>query len=303
MLQHVDFPLSVPLGASIEIVDDDDPMLEPRPLVIVAPHPESKRIYKKYNDYRIWHGIVAMLSSLEVSSTNKGVASDIQALYQANDGEDGIASSVDSVIAFYPASFEPTVRKSFASLPDALPTVVSHSQGVGIYGLLDYTGAKVVHVESCGKVRSLPIFEQRLEVETSDPGMFFCLHSASEPAYAVAVPRDRQPMRLFMSPSPAMNNHQVSERAAWEKIKAWLKSSGFSVDNETQYPQGDNSFPDYQASISGQEYDIEMTSVPNLDRWTIKSTYRDLEKKIREGGSTTQRDKRKHNPRILKSAN
>lgn len=282
MVQQADFPLFVPLGASIEIVDDDDPVLEPCPLVIVASPLESKRIYKKYNDYRIWYSIVATLGNLEVSSTNKGVANDIQALYQANDGEDGIASGVDSVIAFYPASFEPTIRKSFATLPDALPTVISHSPGVGLYGLLDYTGSKVAHVESRGKVRSLPIFEQRLEVEAPHPGMFFCLHNASEPAYAIAVPRDRQPMRLFMRPARVKNSHEVSERAAWQKIKIWLNDGGVSVDNETQYPQGENSFPDYQASISGQEYDIEMTSVPDLGRWTIKSAYRDLEKKISE---------------------
>ena len=279
MVQQSDFPLLLPFGVGIEVVDDNDPVLNPRPLVIVAPPFESKRIYKKYSDYRIWHGIVAGLGDVETSSINEGIVNDIQALYQANDGEDGFINGVEAVIAFYPASFEPSVRMSLAALPDALPIVANFSARGG---LLNYVGSKAIHVESRGKTKSLPIFEQRLDVETPTPGVFFCLHNPTNPATVIAIPRDREPMRLSINPGAAKEGHDVSERTAWEHVKTWLRNNSLPVGGETQYPQGENSYPDFRASINGQEYDIEITSVPDMERWTIKSTYRDLEKKISE---------------------
>ena len=94
------------------------------------------------------------------------------------------------------------------------------------------------------------------------------------------VPRNGSPMEGVARPQ-VLNEQEVSEQTAWERVSSWLRDIDFPVKGRP-YPNGENCFPDYRAWIGGQEYDVEMTSVPDMKRWTIKSTYRDLERSISE---------------------
>ena len=78
-----------------------------------------------------------------------------------------------------------------------------------------------------------------------------------------------------------VGTNDISEKAAWDKVSSRFESCGFTV-SAKPYPEGKNSFPDFRAWVDGWEFDVEMTSVPDMTNWTIKGTFRKLEGRISE---------------------
>ena len=139
---------------------------------------------------------------------------------------------------------------------------------------------KSIHVQGRTGTKSLAILGQPLDIDVPDRGVFLCLNDPVDPSWVATAPRNKPSMRLF-GRRPVLNEHEISERPAWERVDSWLRARGFSVRGD-QYPEGENSPPDYRAWIEGAEYDVEMTSVPDMEIWTLKSKYRHLEKRISE---------------------
>ena len=106
------------------------------------------------------------------------------------------------------------------------------------------------------------------------------MNNPTKPSWVVVAPRNMPPMS-FKRNQRAVSANYISEKAAWDKVSSWFESRGFTV-SAKPYPEGKNSFPDFRAWIDGLEFDVEMTSVPDMTDWTIKGTFRKLEERISE---------------------
>ena len=258
----------------MEFFDEDDPILMAHPLVIQASPRMAEEIFTKFCHYRIWHKLDEGVPSFSTLSaeTNGGITDAIRDLYRRNEEDSpDFCDGVDSVTLTYPKGFQWRVTQLLASLPSPLSFVPSSS----------VVGArKSIHVQGRERTKSLAVLEQSLDIEVPDKTIYVCLNNWHSPSWVTAAPRNRPPMEAVARPT-VLNEKEVSEQAAWERVSSWLSELGFSVQG-LPYPNGENSFPDYRAWIRGQEYDVEMTSVPDLKKWTIKSAYRNLEKVIQE---------------------
>ena len=263
-----------PLGAGIELVDENDPAVTPRCLAIEASSMvEATRIIKKYQDYRLWHQLQSIVSHPEVMPLDGSgdLAARIQKLYWYNDDESGYCEGVETVTLIFVQAVNPKVTAKLSKFPASLPYVAgSTAKGTG----------KSIHVRTRAGTKSLPILEQPLDIEVSDTSIFVCLNNPTNPAWVIVAPSNRPPM-AFEHNLRAVDTHDLSEKAAWDKVSSWLNSREFAVSSKP-YPNGKNSFPDYRAWIDGREFDVEMTSVPDMTNWTLKGTFRKLEERISE---------------------
>ena len=263
-----------PLGAGIELADENDPAVTPRVLAIEASSMgEATRIIRKYHDYRMWHQVQSLNSRPEVMPTDDGgdLAIGIQKLYRYNDDESGFIEGVESVTLTFPKAAQSKVTAQLSGFPPSLFSVT----GSPLAG-----SGKSIHVKSRAGTRSLPVLEQPLEIKVSDRSIFVCLNSPAKPAWMVVAPSNKPPMWFQRNPR-AVSTNDISEKAAWDKVSSWFGSRGFTV-SAKPYPEGKNSFPDFRALINGSEFDVEMTSVPDMTDWTLKGTFRKLEERISE---------------------
>ena len=267
-------PDIAPLGAGIELVDQNDPAVTPRVLAIEASSMgEATRIIRKYQDYRMWHQLQSLSSHPEVMPADDGgnLAETIQKLYRYNDDESGFGAGVESVTLTFPKAEQSKVTAQLSRFPPRLFLV----PGSPLTG-----SSKSIHVDGRAGTRSLPVLEQPLDVEVSDTSIFVCLNNPAKPGWVVVAPRDKPPMS-FERNLRAVSANDISEKAAWDKVSSWFESLGFTVSTKP-YPEGKNSFPDFRAWVDSLEFDVEMTSVPDMTDWTLKGTFRKLEKRISE---------------------
>ena len=221
----------------------------------------------------MWHQLQSLDSNPEVMPANDGgdLAATIQKLYRYNDDESGFGEGMESVTLTFPKAAQSKVTAQLAGFPPTLHSVAgSPSKGSG----------KSIHVNGRAGTRSLPILEQPLDIEVADTSIFVCLNNPTKPSWVVVAPRNRPPM-LFEPNQRAVSRHDISEKAAWDKVSSWLKSRRLTVCGKP-YPEGRNSFPDFRAWINGLEFNVEMTSVPDMTDWTLKGTFRKLEERISE---------------------
>ena len=264
-----------PIGAGIELVDENDPAVTPRVLAIEASSMgKAARIVRKYHDYRMWHQLQSLNSHPEVMPADDGgdLGTRIQQLYRHNEDEPGFVEGVMSVTVTYPKATQTKITKQLSGFP---PTILS-AAGSPLIG----SSGKSIHVKGRTGTRSLPVLEQLLDIEVSDTSIFLCLNNPAKPGWVVVAPHDKPPM-LFGSNQRAVNANELSEKAALDKVSSWFESRGFTV-SARPYPEGKNSFPDFRAWIDGLEFDVEMTSVPDMTDWTLKGTFRKLEERICE---------------------
>ena len=205
------------------------------------------------------------------ADTGGQLANAIQDLYLSNESDPAFSGGVDSVTVIYPRALESRVTKQLSGFPPRLSSVA----GSSIMGAV-----KSIHVQGRTGTKSLAILGQPLDIDVPNRGVFLCLNYPVDPSWVATTPRNKPSMRLF-GRRQALNEHEISERAAREGVDSWLRARGFSVRGD-QYPEGENSPPDYRAWIKGAEYDAEMTSGPDMEKWTLKSKYRHLEKRISE---------------------
>ena len=256
-----------PLGAGIEIVDENAPAVIPRFLAIEASSKgEASRIIRKYHDYQMWHQLQLLNSHPEVVHEDDGgsLAATIQKHYRNNDDETGFGADVESVTLTFPKAAQSKVTAQQSGFP---PNLLAGS-------------GKSVHVQGRAGTRSLPVLEQPLDIEVSDANIYVCLNNPSRPGWVVRAPRNKPPMSLKRN-LRVVGTNDISEKAAWDQVCAWLESRGATVSAEP-YPEGRNNFPDFRAWIDGYEVDVEMTSVPDMTDWTLKGTFRKLEERISE---------------------
>ena len=273
MLAPLRLPGIIPAGAGVELVDDDDLILMRCPLVIEGSPSEVEVIYGKFWGYRIWHKLkeTQFIPGVMPATTGGQLADTIQEHYLFSEGDPGFSSGIESVTVVYPKVLQPRVTRQLSHFPPRLSLVAGSS----------ITGAsQSIHVQGRTGTKSLAVLEQPLDIDVPDQGVFLLLNNPVDPSWVVTASRNRSPIRLFAR-REVLNEHEISERAAWEQVESWLRSRGLSVYGK-QYPEGKNAPPDYRAWIEGVEYDVEMTSVPDMEKWTLKSKYRDLEKRISE---------------------
>ena len=263
-----------PLGAGLELLDDNNSTVTPRFLAIEASSMgEATRIIKKYHDYRMWHKLQALSSRPGVVPADDGrnLAETIQNHYRYNDDESEFGAGVESVTLTFPKGAQSKVTAQLSKFPPRLSLVPGSSLPASI---------KSIHIEGRTGTKSLPVLEQPLDIEVSDTSIFVCLNNPAKPGWVVVAPRNKPPM-LFEHNLRAVSTNDISEKAAWDKVCQWFESRGSTVSTK-QYPEGKNSFPDFRAWIDDWEVDVEMTSVPDMTDWTLKGTFRKLEERISE---------------------
>ena len=294
LLRPIQLPINTPVGAGFERVSEDDPRLRHHPLVIVGSLAVSAdAIYRKYMDYRMWHVLERSIESESVHIKDGSDFDDlIQDLFQRCEVEEPkYAQGVDSIGVIYPKADESKVTEWLSKLPPALPLAAGSNEGGGTT-IYSRHGQKSAHVRSQNGIKSLPINQQCLDIEVQEPQIFTFINSSADPSWVTVGPEDGPLMYAYASERPTvLTETESSELAAWEKVKSWLERAPVSLQQERQYPEGKNAFPDFRAWINGQEYDIEMTSVPDLEKWTIRGNYRDLEKKIYQVAAQPSEDK------------
>ena len=263
-----------PLGAGIEVVDENDPAVTPRFIAIEASSMvEATSIIRKYHDYRMWHQLQEIGSYPEVMSTDDrgNLAETIQKLCRYNDDESGFGAGVESVTLTFPKAVQSKVTAQLSRFPPSLSFVL----GSPLTG-----SSRSIHVEGRAGTRSVPVLEQPLDIEVSDRSLFVCLNNPAKPGWVVVAPGNKPPMS-FKHNLRVVGTNDISEKTAWDQVCSWLKSRGSTV-SARPYPEGQNSFPDFRAWIDGYEVDVEMTSVPDMTDWTLKGTFRKLEERISE---------------------
>ena len=261
-----------PLGAGIEMFDENDPAVTPRFLAIEASSmEEATSILRKYHDYRMWHQLQSLNSNPEAMPADDvgNLAATIQKHYRNNDDESGFGAGVESVTLTFPKAAQSKVTDQLSGFPPRLSLV----PGSPLTG-----SSRSVHVQGLAGTKSLPVLEQPLDIEVSDTSIFVCLNNPAKPGWVVVAPSNKPAMRLKRN-LRVVGTNDISEKAAWDQVSSRFESLGCTV-SAKPYPEGKNSFPDFRAWFDGLEFDIEMTSVPDMADWTLKGTFRKLEERI-----------------------
>ena len=273
MLVPIRQPLLVPPGAGIRYVEDNDPLLMRNPILIEGSQSEVEDIFRKFWEYRIWHKMTATRSLPEVMApySTGSIYDAVQELYRLNEKNPEFVKHVNSITLLYPRALESKITIQLSSCPPCLPVSVGNNPA---------GASKSIHVRGLAGTKSLAVFQQSLSIEVPNSAVFLCLNNPLKPSWVTVIPKGRQPMQLNMQRS-VLNKKEISEGVAWEHIEFWMFSRGIPMYGEP-YPNGENRFPDYRAWIKDEEFDVEMTTVPDMGKWTMKSSFRNLEKRISE---------------------
>ena len=199
MLRPIQLPIVAPVGAGIELVDDDDPVLMRSPLVIVGSAGISTdQLYRKFLDYRIWHRVLAIKHEpgLTPAGPRSQMVDVIQNLYlQLDDGSD-YAEGVDSVGIIYPKAAESKVREQLSKFPPALSLVASHGGADSSISVSRRSGNKAIHVQGRNGTKSLLVLEQRLDIELEKPDIVIFLTIPPTHLGWLLLPRMDRPCML-----------------------------------------------------------------------------------------------------------
>ena len=263
--------MRIPYGVSVHHVDAEHPYLIRCPLLIEASPENAKYIFSKLWDYRLWYHLRDEINTPHEFG-HGDIFKAIQDAFYWNEAKDpDFANGVSSVTILFPKSLESRIIKQLAHLPSPLFLGEEPFRKMA---------RKVAHIQNRnGNTRSLAIIEECLDIETdTNSDLILVLNNLSDPAWGMLI--GESPIDVSLLPRDVLNINDVSEEAAWTRVASWMRFKGISVFGQEQYPNGENSFPDYKIIIEGKTYDIEITSVPNLSNWTIKSSNRDLEKTI-----------------------
>ena len=261
----------LPFGIGIETVEGNHPGLMRCPLIVVGSHSDAESIIRKYWHYRMWYHWDRETEQMSSATASGGIPEAVQGAFQSlESGDPDFARGVTSVSLFFPKWIRSAVIRQLADLPrpiwvDADPARVMADKSMPIR-------------TRGGKEVFLPVLEVPLDIEVEDDASIIVFNNLSDPAWGVLAPKDEDPV-VYSSHSV---HKRESEREAWTRVRQWIRSSGRSVSHEIQYPEGENLFPDYRATMEDTEIDVEITSAPNREKWTIDSSFRSLEKKIQE---------------------
>ncbi len=260
-------PFRKSVGAPIRMVDDDHPELARFTVAIDAPPSAFPWISRKFWDYRIWYklGWVVQQPGVMSGDATGRIRDAINRLVDFNGDDLDYVQSVESVSIIYPKSQKEFIWRQLSNLVQT----VDQSTGRPCRSLVVPTGigSKVI-----------TLLEQCLDIEVPDAGAHICLNSQISPAWEAYVPEGGPFLNL--DPGWTFDTNEMSERSAWERLYSWIRRTGLPMSG-APYPNGPNEFPDYRASIAGVDYDVEMTSVPNMNRRTIKSSNPDVEETLR----------------------
>ena len=260
-------PFSTPVGAPIRIVDDNHPELARFTVAIEAAPSAFRSISRKFWNYRIWHklGWIARQPGVISSNASGRIQEAISELIDFNGHDVDYVQSVESVSVIYPKGQKEFVWRQLSNL------LMTKDQSTG-------QPCRSIVVSTIAGPKVVTLLEQCLDIEVSDPGAHVCLNSPIAPAWEAYLPQGGPFMNLH--PGWTFDTKELSERSAWERLYSCIRQHGLTMSG-TPYPNGDNEFPDYRASIARVDYDVEMTSVPNMNRRTIRSSNRDVEATIR----------------------
>ncbi len=252
----------------MRVVDDNHPGLTRFTIAIAATPGTLEAVSRKFWDYRIWYKLEETVKHPDTipAGDTADIREVVTRLYKCNAHDLAFASGVESVSVIYPKGQVESVRRQLA----ILPVVDDSSTGIP---------RKVMTVPTTEGTKVIAVLEQCLDIEVPDTGVHLCLNNPALPSWETHIP----PGGPFVNIGPGwtFDTKEMSERIAWEKLFSWVHGKGLSISGDA-YPNGPNKPPDYTACINGILYDVEMTSVPNMNQRTIKASNRDVEATIRQ---------------------
>ncbi len=260
----------IPYGLPVRRVEQDHPLLMRCPIIIEASPGEMNRIFLKMWDYRLWYHL-GDLPGISRGNDEGNIVKTIQDHYNTVEAADpDFAEGVTSVTILFSKSLETTVTKQLAHLPSPIVTKEEPFRK---------KARKVLHVRNKkGTEKSLPLFEEILDIDAERKDMFIVLNNPADSPWEILA--SDSPTNISMFSPEMMNSNEISEEITWNKVSLWILKKKITISEEQKYPNGENEFPDYRAAIKGTVYDIEITSVPDLGKWTIKAGYQNLEETI-----------------------
>ena len=264
----------LPYGVGVDRVEEEHPSIMRCPLVVTGSVSDIRSILRKFWHYRIWYHLQGEKGRMSPAAPG-GIQEGIQDAFQALESSDpDFVRGITSVSLFFPKALEPAVIKQLAKFG---PPIYVQSEPAR------RRARKSIPIRSKeGREVSLPILEEGLDIETEgDSTNFLVFNNLVEPAWGIRVPEGTAAVSYSEQAVQLLDSNQVAESTAWKRVRAWLRSRGLSV-CEAQYPNGEDRFPDFLAWIAGREFDVEITSAPNIGRWRIDFDFRRLEKKIQE---------------------
>ena len=257
-----------PIGTSIEWVSVDDPKLSRVPIVIEGSSKEMDTIWRKFFDYRTWDALSDINTDPKSMQSQGGfsIPDAVRNLFNFNEFDPDYTNNVESVSVFYPKNMHQQIVQQMSRLPLAA-------------GGTTRSGARSISVNTPSGAKVLPVLLQEFDIEVPN-AVHICLNNPEQPAWtAIMAEQDGGPLGNI-SVGPALTSHEISENVAWDLVRSWFSQRSISISGKP-YPNGRNNFPDYRATISGCSWDVEMSSLPNMSRRTIRASNRDLEATIR----------------------
>ena len=153
---------------------------------------------------------------------------------------------VKTVYVVHPATLESDATSMMSALPAA-----------GTSGHI-----KLISVENLGAAKVFPIetFPMRLHRPPfNSTGWITILFNPDRPVVQILVPAEEQ--ATIFAPLYGFGDTRKLEQQTIETITARLAESKVSVERVVQEPNGDTTFPDFEATIDGEGWSIEVTRV------------------------------------------
>ncbi len=264
----------LPYGVGVDRVEEEHPSIMRCPLVITGSVSDIQSILRKFCHYRVWYNLLDQKGRMSGPAHGE-IHKEIEGAYRTLEvTEPHWVRGISSVTILYPKAFEPSLTKELARFPR--PIYVPSEP-------FRQRARKSIPIQTNeGGEKHLPLLEERLDIETEgDHTNFILFNNLAEPAWEIRVPEGTAPVNYSEQPVQWLDSNQIAESTAWSRVREWVRLRGPSV-CEVQYPRGENRFPDYWAWIEGRQYDVEITSAPNIGKWRIDFDFRHLENKIQK---------------------
>ena len=161
-----------------------------------------------------------------------------------NSVEEEFLDGVTNVYVIHPPSLQENAIRTMSSLPAA--------------GLDSST--KLISVRRVGKPLVFPIetFSMKLHrAPFESTGWMTILFNPDRPVVKIPVPVS-QPT-AFLAPLYGFGNTEDIERRAMDAIASQLDTGAISVTRSIHEPNGDTTFPDFEVTIRGQDWSIEVS--------------------------------------------
>ena len=170
-----------------------------------------------------------------------------------------VKAAIKQIIDSNEAEFLDGVRKVYVVHPPSLQEKAIHAMN-SLPAADMYGSTKLISVRREKQTLVFPIETFCMKLHRSpfeSTGWMTILFNPERPVVQIPVPADRP--AAFLAPLYGFGNTEDIERRAMDAISLRLNAGTTSLTGRIHEPNGDTTFPDFEATIRGQEWSIEVT--------------------------------------------